>query len=288
MSPNTPDIFDQWASAAQASAAVDAPEAAQAPPAPEPARATPSALRRAVQELLKHGLLERSAKPHLFRQIANDTACVDALLEPLDLTVRLDDHRGLAFVAIAATYQADGEDEDEWTHPLMRRQRLTLEQSLLLAILRREFLQREQESGLGVPVHLSVDSLLPQLEIYLGSTGSDMQESKRLLNLLEDLEAALHGAADEFVAKLAAHLRHEEEVLFPALLKAAPEAAPEIEGLEEEHRLLRVYATDLACRIRRKDTGGAYEGSRAFLAALFDHIDRERKAVDERLKSPTP
>lgn len=163
------------------------------------APATPSALRRAVQELLKHGLLERSAKPHLFRQLAIDTARVDALLEPLDLAVRLDDHRGLAFVVIAATYQADGEDEDEWTHPLVRRQRLTLEQSLLLAILRREFLQREQESGLGVPVHLSVDSLLPQLEVYLGSTGSDMQERKRLLNLLENLRG--HGVVSEVDAQ---------------------------------------------------------------------------------------
>ncbi len=196
MRPDTPDIFDQWASAV-----VDAPDAAQAPsaPAPELAPATPSTLRRAVQELLKHGLLEQSAKPHLFRQIATDTARVDALLEPLDLAVRLDDHRGLAFVAIAATYQADGEDEDEWTHPLVRRQRLTLEQSLLLAILRREFLQREQESGLGVPVHLSVDSLLPQLEIYLGSTGSDMQERKRLLNLLESLRG--HGVVSEVDAQ---------------------------------------------------------------------------------------
>jgi len=199
MPPDTPDIFDQWASAAQASAAVEAPEAAPAQPAPELAPATPSTLRRAVQELLKHGLLEQSAKPHLFRQIATDTARVDALLEPLDLAVRLDDHRGLAFVAIAATYQADDEDEDEWTHPLVRRQRLTLEQSLLLAILRREFLQREQESGLGVPVHLSVDSLLPQLEIYLGSTGSDMHERKRLLNLLENLRG--HGVVSEVDAQ---------------------------------------------------------------------------------------
>lgn len=102
--------------------------------------------------------------------------------------------------------------------------------------------------------------------------------------IVEGVEAALHGAADEFVEKLAAHLRHEEEVLFPALLKAAPEAGPEIERLEEEHRVLRVYATDLACRIKEKDAEGAYEVSRAFLATLFDHIDRERKSVDERLK----
>lgn len=194
MPNDTPDIFDQWAASSTAA------------PAPEPAStvapaaaATPAALRRAVQELLKQGVLEQSAKPQLFRQITAGTERVDALLEPLDLCVKVDDHRGLAFVAIAPTYQADSEDEDEWTHPLVRRQRLTLDQSLLLALLRREFLQREQESGLGTPVQLVVDSLLPQLEIYLGSTGSEMQERKRLMNLLENLRG--HGVVSEVDAQ---------------------------------------------------------------------------------------
>lgn len=193
MPTTPPDIFDQWAGGNHT-----APEP-EPVPVLEPAAATPAALRRAVQELLKQGLLEQSAKPQLFRHITAGTERVDALLEPLDLCVKVDDHRGLAFVAIAATYQPDGEDEDEWTHPLVRRQRLTLEQSLLLAILRREFLQREQESGLGTPVQLVVDSLLPQLEIYLGSTGSDMQERKRLMNLLENLRG--HGVVSEVDAQ---------------------------------------------------------------------------------------
>ena len=202
----TPDIFDQWASAAPA-AGVDkgagageredatATTATAATPS-----ATPVALRRAVQELLKNGVLEHSAKPQMFSQIANDTVRVNAQLEPLDLEVRVDDVRGLAFVAVAPSYLPEsGDDEDEWTHPLMRRQRLTLEQSLLLAVLRREFLQREQEGGLGVPVRLALDSLLPQLEIYLGSTGSDMQERKRLATLLEGLRG--HGVVSEVDAQ---------------------------------------------------------------------------------------
>lgn len=198
MHPNTPDIFDQWASAA---APTEAPDAGSAAPesTPETGPATPGTLRRALQELLKYGVLEQASKPHLFRQITTHTTRVDTLLEPLDLQVRVDGHRGLAFVAVAAQYQGDSEEDDEWTHPLVRRQRLTLEQSLLLAILRREFLQREQESGLGVPVHLSVDSLLPQLEIYLGNTGSDMQERKRLVNLLENLRG--HGVVSEVDAQ---------------------------------------------------------------------------------------
>ena len=192
----TPDIFDQWARVAPAA---DEEQGPAQTPDPAHASTTPVALRRAVQELLKNGLLEQTAKPHLFRQIAGDTARINTQLEPLDLEVRVDDVRGLAFVAIPLGYQPDGEDDDEWTHPLVRRQRLTLEQSLLLAILRREFLQREQESGLGVPVRLAVESLLPQLEIYLGNTGSDMQERKRLAALLESLRG--HGVVSEVDAQ---------------------------------------------------------------------------------------
>ena len=204
MQPQTPipDIFDQWSSAVQAVGGEEVPV-----PAPDhpPPSATPVALRRAVQELLKNGLLEQTSKPHLFRQIASDTARVNLQLEPLDLEVRVDDVRGLAFVAIPPGYQPDGEDDDEWTHPLVRRQRLTLEQSLLLAILRREFLQREQEGGLGVAVRLAVDSLLPQLEIYLGHTGSDMQERKRLATLLEGLRG--HGVVSEVDAQESVTIR---------------------------------------------------------------------------------
>ena len=200
--PTAPDLFDQWAAAPQASPAVDAQPAPEPPPepAPEAVPATPQPLRRALQELLRNGLLEQASKPQLFRHIASDTARINRLLEPLDLQVRVDDLRGLAYVAVAPGWQADdAEDGDEWTHPLVRRQRLTLEQSLLLAVLRREFLQREQEGGLGVAVQLGLDGLLPQLEIYLGATGSDMQDRKRLLELLEKLRA--HGVVSEVDAQ---------------------------------------------------------------------------------------
>jgi len=218
--PTAPDLFDQWAAAPQASPAVDAQPAPEPPPepAPEAVPATPQPLRRALQELLKMGLLEQASKPQLFRHIAIDTARVNALLEPLDLQVRVDDLRGLAYVTVAPGWQAgEAEDDDEWTHPLVRRQRLTLEQSLLLAILRREFLQREQESGTGAVVRITVDSLLPQLEIYLGSTGSDMQERKRLAALLEHLRG--HGVVSDVDAQeritirpMIAHLANPENL----------------------------------------------------------------------------
>lgn len=230
MFPATPDIFDQWASATPAPEAAPTPTNTPPEPTPETA-ATPLALRRAVQELLKMGLLEQAAKPLLFRQITSATARVDALLEPLDLRVQVDDLRGLAFVSVAGDYQGEGDEGDEgdeWTHPLVRRQRLTLEQSLLLAILRREFLQREQEGGLGVPVYTTVDALLPQLEIYLGATGSDLQERKRLLNLLENLRG--HGVVSEvdgserlLIRPMIVHLANPENL--QALLQQLREAS---------------------------------------------------------------
>ena len=198
--PTSPDLFDQWAAAAppEPVPAPAEPTASDATPEPAPA-VTPLPLRRALQELLKTGLLEHTSKPRLFQQIASDTARANALLEPLDLQVRVDDLRGLAYVAVAPGWEAEDAEDDEWTHPLVRRQRLTLEQSLLLAVLRREFLQREQEGGLGVAVQLGLDGLLPQLEIYLGATGSDMQDRKRLLELLDKLRA--HGVVSEVDAQ---------------------------------------------------------------------------------------
>lgn len=196
------DIFDQWASAAPVPDLPSEPNEqadAQATGQDTDLHATPPALRRAVQELLKYGLLEQAGKPHLFRQIASDTRRIDTLLEPLDLQVQVDDVRGLAFVVIPSGYQPEDAEEDDWSHPLVRRQRLTLEQSLLVAILRREFLQREQEGGIGMRVQLGLEQLLPQIEIYLGSTGSDMQERKRLVNLLENLRS--HGVVSEIDAQ---------------------------------------------------------------------------------------
>ena len=206
-----PDIFDRIAThpIAQSARPLSDEDQKNEPPALVPqgmegkdlsitdAR-TPSAVRKALQHLLGHGWLESASKPKLFSLMAAQTARLDALLEPLDLRVLVDDVRGLAFLAVVPGYAGDDTDEseqDDWTHPLMKRQRLTLEQSLLLALLRREFLQREQESGTGAVVRVTVDSLLPQLETYLGSTGSDMQERKRLTQLLENLRT--HGMVSE-------------------------------------------------------------------------------------------
>lgn len=203
-----PDIFDRMAAqgasaqAEQSLSKEELPAPVESGMAAQSTSRTPPNVRQALQFLLAHGWLESATKPKLFNLIAAQTTLLDALLEPLDLRVVVDDVRGLAFLAVVPDYAGDDTDEseqDDWTHPLMKRQRLTLEQSLLLTLLRREFLQREQESGTGTAVRITVDSLLPQLETYLGATGSDMQERKRLGQLLENLRT--HGMVSDVDAQ---------------------------------------------------------------------------------------
>ena len=203
-----PDIFDRMAAqgasaqAEQSLSKEELPALVESGIAAQSSSRTPPNVRQALQFLLAHGWIESATKPKLFHLIAAQATLLDALLEPLDLRVVVDDVRGLAFLAVVPDYAGDDTDEseqDDWTHPLMKRQRLTLEQSLLLALLRREFLQREQESGTGAVVRITVDSLLPQLETYLGATGSDMQERKRLGQLLENLRT--HGMVSDVDAQ---------------------------------------------------------------------------------------
>lgn len=146
-------------------------------------------IREATQELLKYGLLEEASKPNLYRVVLTHPEEVTRILEPLDLDIGIDEIRGLLYVKVRLD---ETPEQDEWSHPLVRRQRLNLEQSLLVAILRQHFVAWEQESGTGASQALiAIDDLLPQLQIYLGDPGSESKERTRLLTLLDQLKG--HG-----------------------------------------------------------------------------------------------
>jgi len=179
-----------------------------------PAQAT-SAVRATALELLKHGLLEEASKPNLYRNALAHRDAINHVLEWLELALRIDEIRGLAFLVVAG----NGSPEDgEWSHPLVRRQRLTLEQSLLLAILRQQFIAHERDAGIGAGnAQVALDDLLPHLQAYLGDTGSDAQERKRLLSLLEQLKG--HGIVSDIdqqervtIRPLIAHLANPENL----------------------------------------------------------------------------
>lgn len=164
--------------------------------APENSQWTSSDVKKVTQELLKHGYLDVAQKRDLFRLTVVREREVGAALEPLDLCLRLDTHRGVAFLVVAESAYEGADEDAVWSHPLIRRQRLTLEQSLLVAILRQTFVIHEQESGVGqVPARISVDDLLPQFLTYFEDSGSDAKNESRLLNLLDQLKP--HGIVSE-------------------------------------------------------------------------------------------
>lgn len=225
-----PSIFDTLtaAPAAPATACVEAAAYSESPPLPtdgEPV--TPAALKAACQELLRLGLLEQESKPNLYRTALTEQGALNRILEPLDLTLRLDDIRGLAWLQVANRPAADA--EDDWSHPLVRRQRLTLEQSLLVALLRQHYVVHEQEAGVGAgEAKVALEDLLPALQLYLGEMGSDSQELNRLRGLLEKLRP--HGIVSEIdeheqvgIRPIIVHLANPENLqgLLQALRAAA-------------------------------------------------------------------
>lgn len=151
---------------------------------------TDKRLREAAQELLRYGLLEESQKPNLYRVAISHLGSLNNILEPFDFLAEVDEIRGLVFLVVRK--QDDTGEFDEWSHPLVRKQRLTLEQSLLVAILRQYFIAYEQEAGTGASQAIvAVDELIPQLQVYLGDTGSEAKERNRVLQLLDQLKG--HG-----------------------------------------------------------------------------------------------
>ena len=181
-------------------------------------------IKAAMQELLKLGYVEETNRQEFFRSVIIHQQSINNALEPLDLSVRIDSHRGVAFLAIAPStsnaYQpVEGDsEEDGWSHPLVRKQRLTLEQSLLVAILRQAFVMHEQESGVGQsPAKFAIDELLPNFLTYFGESGSDSRDENRLLQLLDQLKS--YGIVSEVDKKhevtirpLIAHLASPESL----------------------------------------------------------------------------
>jgi hypothetical protein len=207
---------------------------------------TPRDVKEATQELLRHGHIDETRKAALFQKAMIHSAAIGAALEPLDLSLQLDEHRGVAFLAVRNI--EDGEQGQEWSHPLVRRQRLTLEQSLVVAILRQVFIAHEQESGVGEgAARIAVEDLLPQFLTYFEDSGSDAKNESRLMNILDQLKT--HGIVSEVDKKqevtirpLIAHLADPASLTM--LLKSLQDKADqtEMDGLEgafEERETIR-------------------------------------------------
>lgn len=239
------DFFDRMLSVPAGSSEETGDDAAKpsanghprAEPGDNPVR-TPADIREVTQELLKYGYIEEAQCAEVFRRVLVHQREIAAVLEPLDLALRLDSHRGIAYLAVAALHECQN-SEDGWTHPLVRRQRLTLEQSLLVALLRQVFVMYEQESGVGQGAAIvAVDELLPQFMAYMGDSGSDAKNESRLLNLLDQLKT--YGIVSEIDKKqeitirpLIAHLANPESLAALLTLLKDQRQGPQTSGSEE-------------------------------------------------------
>lgn len=220
------NIFDR------STAGVPATDAEPAPPealSSEPQTGTDTRVKEATQELLRYGYIEEARKPALFRTAVTEERKVQGALEPLDLSLKLDTYRGVAFLVVVTTHKNDDDEDKGWSHPLVRKQRLTLEQSLIVALLRQAFVMHEQESGIGQSVaRISVDDLLPQYLTYVQDSGSDTKNESRLLSLLDQLKTyAIVSEIDKnqelTIRPLIAHLANPESL--QALLQTLMDTA---------------------------------------------------------------
>lgn len=222
------NIFDQIAKAPDNSNASPVPPPTDTGTSPEQTAGTDKTVKEIAQELLRQGHIEETRKPAVFRHCITHESSVNVALEPFDLRLRLDTHRGVAWLEVD---KSSISAEDEWSHPLVRKQRLTLEQSLVLALLRHAFVMHEQENGIGQSVcKVSVDDLLPQYLTYFTDSGSDNKNESNLLRLLDQLKT--YGVVSEIdknhevaIRPLIAHLANPESL--SALLQSLQTQAAE-------------------------------------------------------------
>ena len=209
------NIFDQMATTPDKGDVSTAVPSSHTGTVPEQTPGTDKTVKEIAQELLRQGHIEETRKPAVFRHCITHESALNAVLEPFDLRLRLDTHRGVAWLEVDKTNISA---EDEWSHPLVRKQRLTLEQSLVLALLRHAFVMHEQENGIGQSVcKVAVDDLLPQYLTYFKDSGSDNKNESNLLRLLDQLKT--YGVVSEVdknqevsVRPLIAHLANPESL----------------------------------------------------------------------------
>ncbi len=207
--------------------------------------------KQATQQLMKYGVVEMVNKAKLYQLCIREHVAINQILALLDLNMKIDDVRGLVYLNILVVDsfteddQADqveqklasvltnnndiGDINDMWKHPLIRKQRMNLEQSLLVAILRQHFVAHELDAGIGdQKSYVHLDELLPQLNQFLGDKGSDVQDLKRLRNLLEQLRG--YGLVSEIDS-------HEKLVIRPLIAHVAnPENLKALIAALKTHR----------------------------------------------------
>ncbi|WP_223550252.1 DUF4194 domain-containing protein [Pseudomonas sp. A-B-19] len=176
---------------------------------------TPRVIREVVQELFKHGFIEEADYERLYRAALANAELVDQIFEPFDLNVQFDEIRGLVFIRVL---HASDVIVEGWTHPLIRHHAFSLEQTLLIAVLRQYLIECEMENGIGATIpQMTVDDVITHLRAYLGEHGADFKDRKRAVRLLLQLRnhhlISMNEHSDRFTIRpLIAHVANPENL----------------------------------------------------------------------------
>lgn len=168
----------------------------QPPENQESEQRTDPAIRSVVLDLLKHGFIEQEEKPLPYMDAKRWEHEVNTILEPLELQMKVDDMRGLLILIVLQSKDSVYKIDEAWSHPLIKRRRFTLEQSLLVALLRRYLLVSEQDQGTGMnAIKVSLDDLVNEMTRFTGDSGSDQKNERRVTECISKLKE--HGIVTE-------------------------------------------------------------------------------------------
>ncbi len=156
-------------------AAAEGPEEQVAADAPRQGRLAPD-VRRALVELMRHGVVLASAKPQVFELLCRHRPLIEDHLADLYLRLLIDQAAGIALL-LQQQETNEIRDEEE-SSALISRRTLSLYDTLLLLVLRKHY-QERQTAG-EQQVIIDTERIETQLTPFLPLVSSSRKEGRRL------------------------------------------------------------------------------------------------------------
>lgn len=174
------------------------PEASEANPEDDALDAETTRYREALQRLISSGVIYESRHSELYQALLANKSQIRSTLRELGLRMTVDDSFGLIILRLPVS---DDIEEDEGAHPLVRRRRLTLLDSLVALVLRDHYMTRENVGDRTVVI--DVEQLEDALRAFLPIFGSETILRKRITGAIKrfkdyNILASLPGSDNEF------------------------------------------------------------------------------------------
>ena len=157
----------------------------------------PPEARRALVNLLKHGVILADQKGILFEAVVRYQSAIRSHLADMYLKLVLDERTGVAFIA-----QVDESDSDDTeVVSLITRRTLSLYDTLLLLVLRKHY--QERESAGEQCIIIDIERIEASLTPFLPLTNSMKSDRRKLIAALKKMMekrilSLLRGSGDRF------------------------------------------------------------------------------------------